>query len=524
MTVVQSARPARRLSITRLFVVILGCAGVILGAAWWVMDAFAGRDATEATHTWFAPYVDVTLTPTFHFEDPYEQPASDVVLGFIVADSANECAPSWGTYYDLEGAARALDLDRRIVRLRERGGDVVVSFGGAINNELATVCRDVESLVAAYQSVIDRYQLTAVDFDIEGAALADSQANGRRAKAIQRLQQDNQGLQVWVTLPVAPHGLSQEALDLVEGLLREGVDLAGVNVMTMNYGGSRAESDSMAEASVAALNATWQQLSDLYARLGIPRTDEEIWGRIGATPMIGQNDVPADVFTPGDAQALLDFVRTNRIARVSFWSANRDVACGPGIDGAHVSNTCSGVNQSRLEFSRIFSGATPNTRADLSGAPAPQVATPGAEGSRSESADRLDPLASPYPIWRAARAYEAGAKVTWQGRVYEAKWWTQGDQPDAPVEHPWDTPWRYLGPVLESDREAVQATKPTVDGSWPRWAAERVYVAGDEVEHKGQVFRAKWWTQGVEPQEDPDQPYDHPWQYIGDVEKDREEP
>jgi hypothetical protein len=46
---------------------------------------------------------------------------------------------------------------------------------------------------------------------------------------------------------------------------------------------------------------------------------------------------------------------------------------------------------------------------------------------------------------------------------------------------------------------------------------EEVFLAGDEVEYKDQVFRAKWWTQGVTPQQFPDQPYDHPWEYLGDV-------
>ena len=69
-------------------------------------------------------------------------------------------------------------------------------------------------------------------------------------------------------------------------------------------------------------------------------------------------------------------------------------------------------------------------------------------------------------------------------------------------------------PVLESDREAVSADHP-VAGARTAWAGEKVYVAGDEVEYQGDVFRAKWWTQGDVPQENPDQPYDHPWEFVG---------
>ena len=77
--------------------------------------------------------------------------------------------------------------------------------------------------------------------------------------------------------------------------------------MTMNFGGSRVPPASMGDATVAALTATFQQLDGAYARLGAPRTQDQLWKQIGATPMIGQNDVPGDVFTPGDARSLMDF-------------------------------------------------------------------------------------------------------------------------------------------------------------------------------------------------------------------------
>lgn len=491
-----------------LFVVLVVAAGLAL-AAWWLVG-LVGQSNAGASRTWTAPYVDVTLTPTLHFEEASEEPTRDVVLAFVVAGPTKSCEPSWGTYYTLDAAARALDLDRRIVRLRERGGDAVVSFGGALNNELATVCTDSTALVAAYQSVIDRYELSAIEFDIEGAALGDTNANQRRAAAIVKLQANNPGLEVWFTLPVAPTGLTEEGLSLVRQAIQSGVNLGGVNVMTMNYGGSREGGVSMRDATHAALTATWQQLGGAYFESGHPKADAELWGMIGATPMIGQNDVPSDVFTTGDAEALVDFARTVSLGRISFWSANRDVSCGPGVEGKGVSNTCSGVSQDAMEFSRILGdGAARAT------GPAKDSGSPAAE-PRADGQNRDDPRTSPYPIWRTGKAYEEGAKVVWQGRVYQAKWWSQNNQPDAPVKHVWDTPWRYLGPVLESDRIAVRSQAPA-NGARMRWSAEAVFVAGDEVEYEGKAFRAKWWTQGDVPREDPDQPYDHPWEFLGEV-------
>ena len=130
--------------------------------------------SSERAVAWFAPYIDTTLTPLHAFEDPEVTAADSIALGFVVArpgtDSAS-CTPTWGGAYDLDEAATAIDLDRRIARYRGRGGKVVVSFGGAANEELAVACRDGDALAQAYRDVIDRYDSTTIDLDIEGAAL-----------------------------------------------------------------------------------------------------------------------------------------------------------------------------------------------------------------------------------------------------------------------------------------------------------------------------------------------------------------
>jgi chitinase len=503
----------RRISPIRLVIVFLAGSAIVTGGTLWVRASIDDLTA-EAAGAWVAPYVDVTLPPLLHFEDPTEQPSPDVARGFIVAESNQSCSPSWGTYYSLDAAARALDLDRRIVRLRERGGNAIVSFGGAVNAELATVCKDVGDLTAAYQAVVDRYDLTVLDFDIEGATLGDVQANTRRAEAIKRLQDQNQDLQVWLTLPVSPDGLTREGVALVDQTLKADVRLAGVNVMTMDYGGSRPASMSMRAATESALNATWQQLFRSLSDSGQTLTDHEVWQMLGATPMIGQNDVPGEVFTTDDAAWLTAFARDNHLGRISFWSANRDIACGPEVTDSRVSNTCSSVAQDPLEFVTTFLAEAPSGGS----LPDQPIETPPATTTgRTNDLGYDDPGTSPYPIWRPAKQYVAGDKIVWQNRVYEAKWWSEGQQPDAPVENAWDSPWRYLGPVLESDRVAVKEAARPDNGERPQWDSEAIYVAGDEVVYGNEAFKAKWWTQGDTPQANPDRPYDNPWEYLGKV-------
>ena len=501
---------ARRLSPLRVLVVLVIVVGLVaLGyVGWQRADRAVERITAGPSGTWFAPYTDVTLQPSYAFEDPDASPAPIAVLGFVVPDRRRPCTPTWGTQYDLDGAASELDLDRRIARVRERGGDVIISFGGVLNSELAVVCRNQASLTSAYRTVVERYEASMIDLDIEGAALDDAAANMRRATAIRALQKEapsDRPLRVWVTLPVTPKGLLSNGVGRVNEMLRAGVDLAGVNLMTMDFGASKPDDISMGEATKSALLAAHAQLAAAYRRAGLRLSTEQLWARLGATPMIGRNDVQGEVFSLRDAASLGDFADEVGLGRVSVWSANRDAQCGPQDRGDwQVLPTCSGVEQDPLEFTRTFLGP-------LDGSP--QVRTPPPEGlTEADGRAGDDPQASPYPIWRRGRVYMAGEKVVWQRTVYEAKWWTGDDPPDQRVANEWDTPWRTVGPVLPSDArdgKAADAASP------PRWSADAVYLRGDRVRHDGFLYEAKWRTQAEEPQLDPDLPDASAWTVVG---------
>jgi chitinase len=56
-----------------------------------------------------------------------------------------------------------------------------------------------------------------------------------------------------------------------------------------------------------APNATHTQLADLYPRYGIHLRSQPIWQRLGATVMIGQNNVQGENFAVPDARGLVRF-------------------------------------------------------------------------------------------------------------------------------------------------------------------------------------------------------------------------
>ncbi|GER21741.1 glycosyl hydrolase [Zafaria cholistanensis] len=489
----------RRLSVVRLSIVLAIAALLVQGA---LLSWGKVKDAAQAeqTHSWFGPYVDATSTPFYPIGDGVAA-GERVVLAFAVADPEKPCRPSWGGYYSMDEAAGTFDLDRRVARVHEAGASVVVSTGGLINEEPAVACEDPAQLVTAYADLLERYDSSTLDLDIEGPALENPAASARRVQAVRELQgrfsAAGKPLEVWLTLPVATGGLTAAGLAEVERYVAGGVDLAGVNLMTMNFGETRSAGQSMAAASIQAARSAHQQLKELYGSHGEEWGEMSLWSKIGLTPMLGQNDLMGEIFTLQDARDLNAFALEVGVGRVSLWSANRDFDCGPNYpDPTRVSNNCSGVPQGQGEFSSLLAQNIEKV------APPPAAAPSGglqaAQSAPAATAIVDNPETSPYPIWEEEAAYVEAERVVWRGNVYEAKWWTQGDAPDAPVAAAAETPWTLVGPVLPGDKPEKPVTAPK--GLYPNWSPKRAYSKGDRVLFEGRVLEAKWWNTAESPE------------------------
>ncbi|EMQ99577.1 5'-nucleotidase [Paeniglutamicibacter gangotriensis Lz1y] len=495
----------RRLSLIRVFIVAVVIAGLVGGGMYlWNTN----RDSATAADTgrWYGSYVDATSTPFYPIAENVAQ-GQRVVLGFAVADPKDACVNSWGGYYSMDSANETFDLDRKVARVREQGGEIVISSGGLNNDELSTACTDEQKIIAGYESFLQRYDSTTLDLDVEGNDLEDSAASLRRASAVAALQtrakDAGKPLEVWVTLPVDTRGLTESGLGEVKRLLEGGVDLAGVNLMTMNFGATRAAGDSMAAASEQGARSAHAQLKALYGQLGREMGDQTLWTKIGLTPMIGQNDLMGEVFTLDDAKALKDFAVTTGVGRISMWSANRDVDCGPNFpDLQRVSNNCSGTSQEDGAFASLLA-------ADLDSSGVPAKANPSPVEAPVETAIVDDPAKSPYPVWNAEAAYPKSERIVWRGNVYEAKWWTQGESPDLPVSDVRAAAWKLIGPVLPGDKPEEPVKVPA--GTYPAWTGGKVYEKGDRIVFDGRIFEAKWWNESQNPDAAVQGAVDSPW-------------
>jgi len=503
--------PRTRVSPLRVLIALGVIAGLATGGVFWARDRHdkaTARQAVAAEATaWFAPYVDTTLTPTLQFQDPSANPARQVVLGFVVADKNSGCNPSWGTYYSLQGASTQLNLDRRIAQLQDQGSNAVVSFGGQANSELAVTCTDTSKLTVAYQSVIARYSLSTIDLDIEGGALDNNASIVRRAVAIAAVQKQAKAakkpLNVWLTLPVEPNGLQSNALAVASEMLKAGVQLSGVNIMAMDFTAAPA---GMSAAITSSLTATHRQLGALYQ--GTNLSSAQLWNRIGATIMIGQNDVAGQIVTVADAQHVAAFARAQHLGRVSMWSLNRDAQCGSQFArvGVH-SNSCSGTSQKPLEFSQVLGTLTGTVPVSVPAANPSPAASAGPGGAVVD-----DPAHVPFPIWNPGASYPSGYKVVREGYVYQAKWYNTAIDPAATTANASDTPWQVVGPVLPGDHPPVLPTMAA--GTYPVWSPTVAYRQDQKVLRDGLPYEAKYYSVGDDPAAVLINPAGSPWKAL----------
>ncbi|MFF4754991.1 cellulose binding domain-containing protein [Streptomyces sp. NPDC002514] len=289
----------------------------------------------------FSPYVDTSLYPAFDLLSAAEATGvKDYHLAFIT-DGGN-CTPKWGGTTDLANNAVA----GQIGKLRDRGGDVRVSFGGANGIELGLACQSADALAKAYGKVVDEYGLTKVDFDIEGGSLGNAAANTRRAQAIAKLQQQRPDLDVSFTLPVMPDGLTQMGVDLLSDAKNNGVHVSTVNIMAMDYGASF--SGDMGDYAEQAATATQGQI-----KKALVLDDGAAWKTLAVTPMIGVNDVSTEVFKLDDATQLVAFAKSKSLGGLSMWSATRDKPCPQGPKPS-ADPTCSSIDQKANAFAKAF--------------------------------------------------------------------------------------------------------------------------------------------------------------------------
>jgi chitinase len=313
------------------------------------------------------PFVDVTMWPPYKLQDGVDENITNFALAFV--NSAGSCSPTWGAYKNYTINNETLNLPKQIKEVLNNGGHVMVSFGGAtaLANELANTCTTVATLADAYQSVIDSTGVKMLDFDIEGSNSYNKVNILRRMKALKIIQDNNPDVEISFTLATMPTGLlATSGLMIVKTAIDQGVKFKMINLMLMDYGYSfPAKTEGglkMAAYSIQALQSVNAQLKVLLdgKTADYPaNSNGEYYNMLGATPMIGRNDILDEWFFKDDIEQLTKFCNQVGVRMTSMWSLNRDkaIVSGEGARGMLYQSTKLTPTQygnGKYEFSKLL--------------------------------------------------------------------------------------------------------------------------------------------------------------------------
>ncbi|MEV7095296.1 glycosyl hydrolase family 18 protein [Amycolatopsis sp. NPDC051045] len=377
-----------------------------------VAAAGTAQAATPLPAHVFAPYFEAWTG-----ESPaalaQQSGAKHLTMAFLQAASKGSCTVYWNgdTGMPVSGATFGSD----IATIRARGGDVIPSFGGYTadntGTEIADSCTSVDSIVAAYESVITTYDVPRLDMDIEDNSLTDSAGIDRRNKAIKKVQDwaaaSGRSLQISYTLPTTTRGLADSGLNVLRNAVTNGTRVDVVNMMTFDYYDNAAHE--MATDTQTSANGLVSQLGALYPG----RTQDRLWAMVGITEMIGVDDFgPAETFTTADAATVYNWAVSKGINTLSFWALQRDNGSCPG--GAAADN-CSGIAQDTWFFSHAFepfTGGTsvPGNDFSLATNPASAAVDPG--GSASATVSTAVTAGSAQPVTLSVTGAPAGVTAS----------------------------------------------------------------------------------------------------------------
>ncbi len=315
------------------------------------MVAATGAVGTAAIGLAAGPASAATLTPNWYAQAPYVMPTENnppnlpavmsatgekaFMLAFILANGSS-CSAAWDGTSPVSSDTAVAGV---INGVRNAGGDVSVSIGGYGGTKLGQVCSSPSTTAAAYQAVISKYALKAIDLDLEEPEYENTTAVNNELGAAQILQRNNPGMYISITLPGTTAGtgwFGTQAMNTAKSL---GFTPDNWTIMPFDGGFNGAGSQ---QSALKAFNGL------LTSTFGWSAANA--WAHEGISQMNGRSDT-GEIFTQADFASNLSFAKSVGLGRFTNWSVNRDRQC-PGGANSTTSGTCSSVVQSDWDFTR----------------------------------------------------------------------------------------------------------------------------------------------------------------------------
>jgi hypothetical protein len=250
--------------------------------------------------------------------------------------SGGGCSAAWDGNRPINSAGDA----QQIAAIRAAGGDIIPSVGGWSGNKLGPNCSSASALAGVLQSVINTYSLKAIDMDVENTDEFESEVvQDRILGALKILKQNNPNLKTIVTIPTATTGPTYWGTRLINqgAALQANVDVW--TIMPFNFGGGADMYASTVSSSEGLKNAL---------KTANGWSDATAYAHMGISGMNGRSD-QGEITTTAQWTSVRNWAESHGLARLAFWSVNRDRGCA----GGPLSSDCSSIAQPDWEFTRI---------------------------------------------------------------------------------------------------------------------------------------------------------------------------
>jgi hypothetical protein len=249
--------------------------------------------------------------------------------------NSGTCDPKWDGSRALTGGQDQTAINN----IRANGGDIVISFGGASGPWLEHTCSSASALAGAYQKVINAYGLKAIDIDIEGTPYDSATDQQKTIDALRIIKTNNPGITTYITLGSYTTGPDTS---LIKRAAAAGVQIDGWGIMTFDWGNTTGNQGTLTTQAADGLK---NALKSAYGY-----SDADAYKHVGISSMNGITDENA-VVTLDNMRTITAYAQQHGIARLTFWSLNRDRQCSGGYPN---DDTCSGVSQAAYDFTRII--------------------------------------------------------------------------------------------------------------------------------------------------------------------------
>src|SRR5205814_6966593 len=157
---------------------------------------------------------------------------TSVQRAFVLAPNGGGCGPTWDGDTSLAADGAVMSV---VNTIRGNGGDVSVSAGGYNGTKLGQTCGSPQATADAYQQVVNRYGLHAIDFDLEEPEYENATAINNELGAAQILQRNNPGLYVSITTAGTAAGTGWFGQQLLNNATNLGFTPNNDSILPLDY-------------------------------------------------------------------------------------------------------------------------------------------------------------------------------------------------------------------------------------------------------------------------------------------------